>query len=409
MQDSLSFTTRFSPSPAAQQCRDALSTWFLQEALPFWWAHGVDLVRGGFHEKIGPEGRPLDEPRRTRVTSRQIYVFTVAHRLGWNGPALQAVKHGLDFLLQRQRRADGTFASAVTPDGRIVDECFDLYEQAFALFALAEAYRVQPAWDHLPLEAEALYGVLARGWRHPLGGFQESSPASVPLKSNPHMHLLEALLAWCEVAPAAQRAAWLSRAGELVTLCLARLIDPVSGALREYFDGQWHPMPGEAGRIVEPGHQFEWAWLLLRWDAAVGQPRATEAARRLVALAEARGIGPHGTAVNELLDDFSVRDGASKLWPQTERIKAWAALLSRASTDQDRIHTRDGIAQACAGLMPYLRQPPCQGTWQEAIDDQGHFVSQPCRASSLYHIVCAIDTLHALPTPLLSPPSSLTP
>ena len=35
--------------------------------------------------------------------------------------------------------------------------------------------------------------------------------------------------------------------------------------VREFFDGDWLPAAGIAGRIAEPGHCYEWAFLLDRW------------------------------------------------------------------------------------------------------------------------------------------------
>ncbi len=64
-------------------------------------------------------------------------------------------------------------------------------------------------------------------------------------------------------------------------------IDGGTGALREFFDHDWAPIPGDKGRIVEPGHLFEWAWLLLRWAERRGNAEAIVKARRLFAIGEA--------------------------------------------------------------------------------------------------------------------------
>jgi mannose/cellobiose epimerase-like protein (N-acyl-D-glucosamine 2-epimerase family) len=64
-------------------------------------------------------------------------------------------------------------------------------------------------------------------------------------------------------------------ADEIAELALSKFIDPKSGGLREYYDGDWNAAPGVDGRIVEPGHQFEWAWLLLRWGQLAGRDDAT--------------------------------------------------------------------------------------------------------------------------------------
>ena len=84
-------------------------------------------------------------------------------------------------LLSRLRREDGTFASSVRPDGTLVDGRFDLYEQAFVLFALAVAYRVRPAMRaRLRDEASTLRATLKRGWSHPSLGFEEGNPRTLP-------------------------------------------------------------------------------------------------------------------------------------------------------------------------------------------------------------------------------------
>jgi mannose/cellobiose epimerase-like protein (N-acyl-D-glucosamine 2-epimerase family) len=123
----------------------------------------------------------------------------------------------------------------------------------------------------------------------------------------------------------------------LVTLCLTYFTDSRTGAIREYFDDRWQPL-AEAGRIVEPGHQFEWAWLLLKWGDL---PQIDEsqriasrrAANSLVDIGERWGIDPtRGVAINEIWDDMARKDPAAKLWPQTERIKAWCATLARSPT-----------------------------------------------------------------------------
>ena len=48
------------------------------------------------------------------------------------------------------------------------------------------------------------------------------------------------------------------------------------------FDADWRPLAGLTGRLVEPGHQFEWAWLLERWSRLRGRADATTCASWVV-------------------------------------------------------------------------------------------------------------------------------
>jgi mannose-6-phosphate isomerase len=363
-----------------------------RDALPRWSDTGVDSRRGGFFEKIAMDGRPLEEPRRARVVARQIYVFATAARQGWLPSADAHVEHGLRFLLDRMRTEGGTIAAAVEPDGRVVRGEFDLYEHAFALFALAAARQGRPDRQALAADAEALLRRMREGWAHARAGFEESRPGSEPLKSNPHMHLFEAALAWSEWSGGV----WQALADEIAELCLDRFIDPASGALREYFDREWRPMPGSPGRVVEPGHQFEWAWLLMRWGRQRGRPDALAAARRLLEIGEQHGVdATRQVAINELRDDFEIVDATAKLWPQTERLKAWCAAAEGARDEAERAVAGARIVDAAQGLARYF-EPAAPGLWHEQLTPDGRFVDEPCRASSLYHIVCAIDTLHGV-------------
>jgi mannose/cellobiose epimerase-like protein (N-acyl-D-glucosamine 2-epimerase family) len=365
---------------AAKSC-DQLKTWLLNDAYPIWWEKGADRTHGGFFEKLNLDGSPAASPRRARVQPRQIFSYAVAGELGWNGPWLAAVNHGLEFYLAHYLRPDGLMRTLVAEDGAPLDETVSLYDQAFALFAFATLYaqgRTELADKAVRLR-EALYATR----KHPTAGFEEGDPRTLPLQSNPHMHLFEAALAWVEAGGDAK---WRAMADEIAELALAKFIDRGNGGLREFFDGDWNPAPGIEGRIVEPGHQFEWAWLLLRWGRLAGRQDAVEAALRLIEIGEEHGVDPsRGVAFNQLLDDLSVHDAQARLWPQTERIKA--GVLAAQVTGQTKYW--EIASNGAAGLMKYF-ETPAKGLWRDRLNADGTFVEEPAPASSFYHIVCAV-------------------
>ena len=371
------------------EVRTELTQWLFDKALPLWGGIGVDRESGGFFEKIGRHGRAIEEPRRTRVIGRQIYAFATAKSLGWSGPADALIGHGLTYF-HGHCLGDGGRAIAVSkPGGIVVDDRFDLYDQAFALFGLAAAAPHRDDRLEIAATARRLRQRVEVGWRHPERGFEESRPRTLPLKANPHMHVFEAALAWMEVDGGADPG-WRALADEIGALCLDRFLHPPTGAIREFYDGDWNAMSGEAGRIIEPGHQFEWAWLLVRWGAMAARPDAIAAARRLVAIGEDYGVDEErGVAFNELWDDLTVKDYRARLWPQTERIKAWIAMASIGETNAARDAALDRAALAARGLQKYLAADVI-GSWNERMLEDGSFLDEPSPASSLYHITCAI-------------------
>lgn len=359
-----------------------LQRWLVNDAYPFWAQHGYDPVHGGFHETLGSDGPLANEPRRARVQLRQIYSFARAADFGWRENALRFVRGGLDYFFKHYRRRDGLFRTLVAPDGTALDESALLYDQAFVLLALAESHKIPGPGPELVQAARSLRTRLYEQLKRPGPGFRCGVPAALPLLANPHMHLLEAALSWTAIS---DEPAWAALADEIVALALDHLIDRRTGALLETFDENWLPL---AKRGVEPGHQFEWAWLLLRWNERA-DARVRDAAIRLAEIGETHGVR-HGVAINALLEDFSVHDDQARLWPQTERLKA-AALLA-TTTREPRYWSM--TEQAAAGLGRYL-ETGVPGLWYDRLTADGQFVQERSPASSFYHIVCAIGALEA--------------
>ncbi len=374
-------------SASLQTAADALDLWLKSAALPLWWEKGADRLHGGFFELLSQDGEPRAVDRRARVQARQIYVYAMAGRLGWTGPWREAVAHGLDYVMTRYRRPDGLFRTLVHANGSPADDAVWLYDQAFVLLALAEASRALPERRDLRPMAKAVIAGL--GDRQLAGGgFSEASPEH-PFQSNPHMHLLEACLAWSEID---DDPLWPALVDEIAGLALAKFIDG-DGALHEFFAEDWSLEPGIDGRIVEPGHQFEWAWLLERWSRLRGRPDARKAARRLYEIGVTHGVDrQRGVAFDQMLDDFSIHQPKARLWPQTERIKAAIILAGSAETPADRAAYREEAVAGVAGLQLYLTTP-IEGLWRDKMQPDGSFIDEPAPASSFYHIVCAIAEL----------------
>ena len=360
---------------------NALSRWLVQHAYPCWWSHGVDHVRGGFHESLRLDGEPSGETRRARLYPRQIYAFSVAAELGWSGPAADTVRQGIKTLLADYRRPDGLYRGLVAPNGTALVEHAVLYDQAFVLLGFAGAHKALGGCNARDGARDLLARINAT-LRNPHGGFEESAPPSLPLLANSHMHFLEACLEWMDQD---NDRAWSELAEEIVELALRRFHDPASGFIREFFNRDWTLVSDADADVVEPGHQYEWAWLLLRWSQRIHNPRAHQLALQLIDLTEERGVDQtRGVAINALYGDGRARDARARLWPQTERIKA--TCLAGEITGQRRY--AETANAATHALMKYL-DTPTPGVWRDTMDERGAFLEQLVPASSFYHIVSA--------------------
>jgi mannose-6-phosphate isomerase len=367
---------------AAQEARG----WLFQHALPIWWERGYDKATRCFHERLTLDGEPTSpEPRRMRVQARQTVVYALAGRLGWQGPWRSAVGAGIEVLLTRALRPDGGTRHLLGPDGAPLDDRRDLYDAAFVLLALSEAARALELRSDLIAAAERLEGWIHWYWDHPEGGFEEGevSPAP-PRRQNPHMHLFEALPSFYDTT---QNGLHLERASALGRLFREKLFDEKHGALPEYFDETWRPMSDDAGRIVEPGHHFEWCWLLYRWRALGGEDASAEA-ERLRTHAESHGVGENRAVYDQLAIDGRLLQKTSRLWPHTERLKANLASYE-ATGDAE-------AARAALSAYSMLRDycaTPKPGLWYDLFTVEGAFKPEPAKASSFYHIMVALFEL----------------
>jgi mannose-6-phosphate isomerase len=365
----------------------SLRTWLTTHAYDLWWTRGADCARGGFHERLHLDATPTDEPRRARLHPRQVFAYSHATDLGWTGPAQRALAHGLDFFVAHYKRADGFYRAKVAPDGTPLDDHIELYDQAFALLGFASAYASsnEQRWR---TEAHALHAGLQKHFQRADGGFEDSVPARLPLSSNSHMHLLEAALAWLALDTDAR---WLTLATQISELATRRWMSSLPGVVSEHFDAAWEPLRAQE-RIIEPGHQFEWASLLLRFASHRRERRLTTAALRLIELSETWGVDAERRVVmNSCFADGRRNDAEARLWPQTERIKA---SCMAAEATGDLIHLSRAL-EATQTLMRYF-ETPVRGLWRDRMSAEGVFIEESVPASSFYHIVGAALALDRL-------------
>lgn len=364
---------------------DAYATWIRASALPTWSTRGFDPVGARFRERLDAQGAPIDVPHRSMVQARQIYVYAHAHQLGWFDDGGRLAEIAAASLLRDFGQASGgeaSFAFSIDGRGGVASPVRDAYAHAFVLFALAWLYRVNGDARLLRWvdETNAFIKAHLVDARH--GGVFDAHPVVARDKrQNPLMHLLEAYLALERAAPGR---GYLDDAGALVRLFKARLFSDRDGVLLEYFADDWtpHPEPAKA-RVFEPGHHFEWVWLLREYEQLAGEDLG-DWSRRLYDVARAHGIGADGLVYDELDVDRSVRKRSYRVWPHTEAIKA--AMARWHDGDADARPFADAMAGA---LLTHFLDRPFAGGWTDQLDATRAPTVDYVPASSLYHLFFA--------------------
>jgi N-acylglucosamine 2-epimerase/mannose-6-phosphate isomerase len=197
------------------------------------------------------------------------------------------------------------------------------------------------------------------------------------------MHLTEACIAAFE---AFGEEIYLDCARELVGLFRAKLFD--GATLGERFDDHWRRIGGEEGRRLEPGHAFEWAWILARYQALTGEEVAAIAVS-LVAFAERVGINPKtGAVYDEIRDDGTPLVTSSRSWPNTERIKAHLALFELTREEPSEV-----VAKTTRLLLDKYLSSEIRGLWMDHLDGDGKPIANAVPASIFYHLFLAFSEL----------------
>ncbi|KQS57198.1 N-acylglucosamine 2-epimerase [Brevundimonas sp. Leaf363] len=356
--------------------RAKVRSWLFDHALPLWAERGAD-ADGRFYELLEFDGRPVTGGvRRTRVQARQVYLFAEAADLGFE-PGRAIARKGLDNMIRTCRRPDGLWVLSTDGNGAVLDDTPDLYDQAFCLFALAAGHRLLGDDRCLPLALQTL-DAIETVMAAPHGGWAEAAPARLPRRQNPHMHLLEAMLAWHAATPEPR---FEQIAREILGLFDTAFFHEPTGTLSEFFTEDWRLADGQAGEIVEPGHEFEWVWLLSE-ARKNGWIDAEARAMRLYDHAGTAGLNAEGFPVREMARGGGPVDPGWRLWAETEALRAHLTVgdEARAAAMVDRIFDSH-LATDVPGL------------WVDSYDAAGIQIDTTVPASSFYHVMTAFTVL----------------
>jgi mannose/cellobiose epimerase-like protein (N-acyl-D-glucosamine 2-epimerase family) len=382
-----------------------LEKWVKDKALPFWSSIGINPENASVYEQLDDSGQPdLSANIRSRVQSRQVFVFASAQNMGWMDNALPIIAGIDNFLNVHARNAGEGYAHLLSPEGKIIDPRKDAYD--FAFYILACAYRYKTFSDLNALDqANRLVKFLEAEFKKAPGGWMEGNYGCQYRRQNPHMHLFEAFLSCYEFT---QDGKWLAKAGQVYTLFETTFFDHKHAVIREHFEDNWSLAPFPHGQIVEPGHMFEWIWLLRWYQKLTGAP-VDGYCDKLYENALKLGLSGNSHLIyDEVMADGTIIKASKRLWPITELIKASLAQAQVHPTKAERYeeHAAKGIKtlfdfylrkNVSAYETPAIeKQQPenvavdaYTGTYVDQLDAEDKVCAAHSPASTLYHIAMA--------------------
>ena len=301
--------------------------------------------QGGFYQHFRDDGSVYDAATRHLVSSTR-FVFNYAMAAQFfsgsdqHNDYLSAAQHGLEFLRQQHRDPEYGGYFWIVADGQVIDGTRHCYGHAFVMLAYATA--IKAGLDEAKDDLEQLWMLMERYfWSEADGLYKdEISPdwqtVSPYRGQNANMHSCEALLAAFE---ATQDEKYLSRARTLAHNMAVRQAAQTGGLIWEHYDSDWNidweynkDNPRHLFRPwgFQPGHQTEWAKLLLILERHQPESWLVERAQFLFNNALARAWDEdHNGICYGFAPDGSICDGDKYFWVQAESFAAAALLAQR--------------------------------------------------------------------------------
>ncbi|WP_144150830.1 AGE family epimerase/isomerase [Paraburkholderia sp. BCC1885] len=304
-------TTPVSAIPLAAALRDH----FAGVVLPIWRGPGFNTALKLPYEAVGAENhRPLPAERyRAMACARQLFVFAQAGELAHAQVLFDALVH---YFQDKQR---GGWFFSVDAKGAPLDTTKDLYTHAFLVFACAEYATRSGNPDALAMVSSTSQLIEDR-FAAPHGLFNAaldadfSTVAGTPVQ-NPLMHLTEA---WLAARAATQDSAFDNALRQLAEAIERTFVHAPTGCVAEL------PLGAHDNRL-EPGHQFEWFWLVRQAGALLDGTGLDEALTRAFDFAQQFGVdGVTGGVCASLDEAGRVKDATQRIWAQSEYLRALA-------------------------------------------------------------------------------------
>lgn len=346
---------------------------YAQTVLPIWRGPGFNSALQLPYEAVGAADHAHAPIVRYRAMAcaRQLFVFSQA------GEAAHAEQlfHALCRYFHDDKH--GGWFYSVDAHGAPLDTTKDLYTHAFVIFACAHYAAATGDRNALRVIDETASLVQAR-FAAPgalLNAALDAAFSTVctgPLQ-NPLMHLTEAYLAAYETTG---EPSYESALAQLADAVARHFVHAPTGAIAEL------PI-GSADNRLEPGHQFEWFYLVKRAGPVMSASGLEGNLSRAFDFAQRHGVDPVTGGVCAALDEHGgVKDATQRIWAQTEYLRA----LATRGRDEDR--------EALALQIPRFQARFLHARgWYECVTPAGEVARADMPSTTPYHLATSYAAL----------------
>ena len=298
--------------------------------LSWWRMYAPDPIHGGFAGEIDQHNMPkVDADKGSVLHARILWTFSAAYRKLGHAEDLELARKAFNYLVTHiyDLQLGGVYW-ALKPNGDISNNRKQIYALAFAIYGLAEYFKI--TGDHAALDpAIHLYQAIEYHSQDPeFGGYFEAysnewgllddlrlseKDRNDPKTMNTHLHLIEAYanlyLVWREP----QLKVSIER---LLEIFDKKIIQP-NHHLALFFDKAWQ----KTSEAISYGHDIEASWLLHECAHILQDPDLYiywSAKAIQIANAATEGIQHDGSFIHEYDPEHLHTDAHREWWVSAE-------------------------------------------------------------------------------------------
>ncbi len=241
----------------AKQYRTAL----VNDVLPFWEKHSLDMDCGGYFTCLNRDGTVFDTDKFMWLQGRQVWMFSLLYtELQANQNWLDVARHGIRFMKAYGRDAAGDWYFSLTRNGTPLVQPYNIFSDCFAAMAFGAYARATKDQEAAEIALTTYRNILRRK-DNPKGRYNKLVPGTRPLRAySLPMILTNLSLELASLLPS-------SELNDNIERCVADLtgvfLDQDRGVIMEVVAPDGSHVDCFDGRLLIPGHGIEGMWFLM--------------------------------------------------------------------------------------------------------------------------------------------------
>lgn len=245
-----------------RQLRDVYRNALFDDFVPWWQEHSLDTDHGGYFTRLDRQGRPYSFDKDMWMTGRQVWMFAHLYNTHEKQPLwLEISRMGAQFLLQHAFRSDGSMFFRTDRQGKPLADILSVYTKVFAAIGLVE-YGHAASDDAASQRALKLFDELELE----LGELSDTPLLGYPLHGEFDLHarhMCRMTVAWVYSHIYAS-SSYAKICSEAMAYILTNHWRPERQALFENIGPSGEEILDlPEGRMTNPGHALESAWMML--------------------------------------------------------------------------------------------------------------------------------------------------